>query len=286
MKRILRYRVIWEDGANINFVGAKAVSIETPSYLTAIIEFQRNNLPFGDRRLECDIEEDGKIETVILYREEAIPCSGEIRYNVEDPATGWFLKEFDDYKRLRNHSLDYIWKFIKGNQGDYDSFKDDVIPCLVASRFEKKVRRYLVGDGFDLNTDVVGFNSIDEVIQYVKDRPFGVYVSRCVALPESYAVFYTEEHRQEDSDFYSLNIHTAKAISRLEDEDGFYEEDIVNLYEPEPLHFKNLNELRTYALSHLGEILGLSDWDATGSQYEVYGHKLVTLDELEEEEEW
>lgn len=193
--------------------------------------------------------------------------------------TGWSVKEFNDYKQLRDRSLDYIWKFIKENKGDHDSFKGDDIPCLVASRFEKQIKRFAVHGATNTKGGAT-FNSIEEVIQYVKDKPFGIWVSRLTPDKAGYAQCYMEEYERDHNEFYSLNTKTVSYIKSFYDEDDYCGEETVDEYLPDPWFFKNLEDLRIYALCHLAEVRGFENLEDVGDAYVVRGHELTNLAEL------
>lgn len=280
LKRILKYRIVWEDGVNPNYVGPKAVSCETPDYLHAIVAYQDNRKPFGSQRFECVVEdtETGQIETKILYREIRKGVEGEIRYRFVDLISGSGEDEIAEVYDIRDKAFDHIWEFIEENNDDYDQVKGERIPQIMAFNYIKEVKKYVVEDrNSDRSED---FYTIEEVLEFLGDKPFGFEISRLDGHGYSSDPIYIEEDSESNPEFYVVNTYTEKEF-----EDGFDAYDncpnfeYVDIYGAYPVYFKDLQELRRYTLTKIDS--GKAD---KCDNYFVRGECFSTIESLEREE--
>lgn len=284
MKKIIRYRVVWEEGVNVNYKGDKAIAIETPHFLTARIELEKYNIPFASRRFECDIQEDDEqIETKVLYFESYSPCKGEIRYTAKDLTGEWVVQNESSLDHVRQKSLNYIEKSIKENLEVYDEFKTEQIPCVITTRREQPIDRYKVWNWCE-KIKAKYFNGIDEVVSYVQTLPLGVSVAVIDNKLSDYIECYEEGYDDGNCEFYALNTVWTEEYIKGEDGDGpcWHWEDI---YGPDPKYFKDLNVLREYALNKLPDRWGDDPWQED-EKWVVWASHFMTEEELKEEEEF
>lgn len=282
MIKILRYRIVWEDGVNSFHQGPQAVEIETPDYLKAMSEYKRGNLSYGSRRLECDVEYDnGQTDTLPLYQECRNQEYEDEQFKAEDWNGEWTQDGFDNMRCLRDRCLTRIEESIKHHRGDYDTFKTDQTPFIIAQVYQKDIKKYEVSLRENNSKETTYYNTIDEVIEFIKGKPFGVNVS-ILGNDGWYETCYEEQGRCDHHDFYLL-----KKQETIEFYGGGDSEDdrIIEVYADTPLCFKDLDDLREYALKSLCTLSwGKCRWDNDVQFVATQVHFTTAKEKLEEDE--
>lgn len=173
MKKIIKYRIIWEDGANPNYVGPKTIEIEAPHFLNIKTEFKGKDL-FGKRRIECDYydTETKETGTHILYREHDTNPAGLIKYRSFNSEGGEIHKCESDLRRLRDECLDSLGDCIFERHKESDFFSVDPMPEIFAENFAKKEVQFVVKCD-EKYFDIAGFYGL---MKPFKDLPFGIAI--------------------------------------------------------------------------------------------------------------
>lgn len=255
MKKITKYRIVYEVEANPNYKGVKVTLIEAPDLWTVTSYYSKKFYQkfsgvntFGEARIECDVvDEDAQSTyTHVLYREHRQNFDCESEYIAKDQTENRYFAAEAFLNSARSNSFSYISSRIEKRSGDYDFFTTDVLPSIIVEERKLLIKRF----GVVSNYKTTYFNQIDEVKEFIKEQPFGCTVLR-VNRRRREDPIYEEDIQYDDDDpntFYSLNTKTEEAYYTEE-----YRE-IENLIEIEligdnPVYFNDYNELRQYALS-------------------------------------
>lgn len=275
MKQIIEYRIV----ENNCYTGPKDIEIATPHFYKVAMAFNDYHFEheFGSKKLECIVKdtETGDLEIKILYHEVPSPVDGVIRYKIADTTSDWEIDDLKAVRSARGLSLERISESIRKPKDNYDYIKSGkTLPSITSYSYEMPIKRFAVKHSDDEIWEK--FNDTNEIIDFLKGKPFGFSVFRLDENGDDTMCVYEESRSEDDPLFYYVNtLASVRIRSEFDDGAPFFTD--ANVYGDNQMFFKDLDTTRKCILSKIPKT-----WfnDFEEKMYAVFGEKLSELSEF------